>query len=240
MDSSLMDAGIPLLVAVTGHRDIDPGDRERLEREVGTIIGDLKARMTDTDIVLLSALAEGADRIAARAALDAGAGLGVVLPCAEDRYLTSFQDPASESEFRDLKSRALFCRTLEGSGSPEEDYRNLGRHLADNSTVLIALWDGTDNRKPGGTAWVVDYKENGGTGNRFAHRDGDALYHIRTPRIPEPDRCREPGAKTARPSSRYPGQSHRLFRRNGSGLQETPSPHGHGHDLPGLAGGHLA
>ena len=56
-------------------------------------------------VTLISSLAEGADRIAARAALEAGFALDVVLPCPAPIYLETFVDDASRQEFAALAAR---------------------------------------------------------------------------------------------------------------------------------------
>ena len=51
------------------------------------------------DLRLVSALAEGADRIAAKAALEAGWTLEVVLPFATEEYEQDFDSPESKEAF---------------------------------------------------------------------------------------------------------------------------------------------
>lgn len=99
-------APLPLVIGVTGHRDLSPVDREALEGRVRAIFVELQNRYPATLLVLLSPLAEGADRLAARVALSCGVSLIVPLPMAQDLYETDFETPASLAEFRDLLQQA--------------------------------------------------------------------------------------------------------------------------------------
>ncbi|HEY4403702.1 MAG TPA: hypothetical protein VGN55_03535, partial [Xanthobacteraceae bacterium] len=61
---------LPLVIGVTGHRDLREQDVARLEAEVAGIIARLRHDYLEDDgetpIIVLSALAEGADRLVAR------------------------------------------------------------------------------------------------------------------------------------------------------------------------------
>ncbi len=63
---------------------------------------------------LVSALAEGADRMAAQAALDLGERLEVVLPFAQKEYERDFETAESRQEFRALLGRASAVITRDG------------------------------------------------------------------------------------------------------------------------------
>jgi hypothetical protein len=56
---------LPLVIGVTGHRDLRSEDRETLAGRLREIIAELRVRYPHTPLILLSPLAEGADRLAA-------------------------------------------------------------------------------------------------------------------------------------------------------------------------------
>ena len=62
--SPALTAPLSLVIGVTGHRDLCPEDREALEARVRAIFVELQNRYPATPLVLLSPLAEGADRLA--------------------------------------------------------------------------------------------------------------------------------------------------------------------------------
>lgn len=157
----------PLLVGFTGHRDLLPEEVPALEAAIDEVLTDVARRHPHTPLVVLTGLAEGADRLAAQVALRRGIDCIAVLPLPLELYLTDFETPASRAEFDDLLARsagrielplAAGTSAAEASGwGPARDacYANLGTFLAERSHVLVAVWDGVDNRKPGGTASVV-------------------------------------------------------------------------------------
>jgi len=103
----------------------------------------------------VSPLAEGADQLGARVALEMGYRLHAILPLQPEDYRTDF-DIAGLTGFNALLSRADSVEQLpEQAGARAESYAFAGRATVENSDVLIALWDGEPARGVGGTAEVV-------------------------------------------------------------------------------------
>jgi hypothetical protein len=116
-------------------------------------------------------LAEGADRVVARAVLSYdGARLDAVLPLAVDDYLQDFETEASREDFAHLLAhsrRPARLRTIriDGEARNAEEAKTLrkaayergGHYVVNHCDVLIALWDGKESRGRGGTAEIVDY-----------------------------------------------------------------------------------
>lgn len=167
--------GLALRVGVTGHR---PGERlsdqamTRAKAEVESILARLAAAARVTldhnaevfaasppALRLISALAEGADRIAAEAALDAGWALEVVLPFRRAAYEEDFATEASKRAFGALLDRAaaVFCLAMptEQARRPRA-YEAAGHLTLDNCDLLLAIWDGKRPHGQGGTAEIVE------------------------------------------------------------------------------------
>ena len=83
--------------------------------------------------------------------------LAVVLPFAQDDYLTDFVTPESKAEFLELLGRAAHVQVAPPSQSREEGYELAGRLIVHASDAMIAVWDGEPSRGRGGTAEIVDY-----------------------------------------------------------------------------------
>src|SRR5271170_1986978 len=96
----------PLVIGVTGHRDLRAEDLVELKKKIRRILRTLKKRYPATPIILLSPLADGADRLAADVALEVGARLVVPLPMPQHLYELDFQSPGSLAEFHRLLARA--------------------------------------------------------------------------------------------------------------------------------------
>ena len=179
-------------IGVTGHRKLDdPAAMQALvKKAIDAEVCDLfpddprrkmergpSAGTTAASLRVVSPLAEGADRVVARAVLDyADARLDVVLPLALDDYLEDFVTEESRKEFKELLGRCeipVLLRTrrirdecCDGRSDPgghaegraelrREAYAAAGRHVVDHCDVLIAVWDGERSRGPGGTAEIV-------------------------------------------------------------------------------------
>jgi hypothetical protein len=154
-------------VAVTGHRlnqlpeAAHPAVKAAIEKALATVEESAKAAADGhATMVLVSALAEGADRIAAHAALARGWPMTSPLPFRKARYEEDFAEAHSVAEFRALFARArrreeidgeALQRAGEGDAAP---YAAVGRRLAALGEVLVAVWNGQPPKGPGGTAEV--------------------------------------------------------------------------------------
>ncbi|HEY8503994.1 MAG TPA: hypothetical protein VIL46_05390 [Gemmataceae bacterium] len=180
---------LPLVVGVTGHSDVSEGDLPRLRRCVEEFFDLQRRRYPDTPLAVLSALNEGAERLATRAALERGIPLIAVLPRARGEHLAAIADPDSRQELEKLLDRAALVVELAGA-SPSEVSAFLVRH----NQVLLCMWDARPGREPGTPAEVVHFQEcgppppGGPTGCALEAADGGLVHPVITPRAggPEP------------------------------------------------------
>ncbi len=148
---------IPVVVGVTGHRDLYPEDIPALKEEVKKDLLKIKQMCGDTPVVMLNALAEGADMLCAEVAVEAGIPLYVVMPCEEKRYIESIEDAEAKVRFGCLISRAErvfvapdteqnydWIKTQRDMKQTDYEYRQLGIYMAANSHILLALWNGKE------------------------------------------------------------------------------------------------
>jgi hypothetical protein len=110
-------------------------------------------------VIVVSALAEGADRLVADQVLRRpGAALEVILPLAAADYAADFADGASAQEFAGYVDVARSVLVAPGPPVPRDGaYERAGRAIVDSVDVLLALWDGGPGAGRGGTAEIVDY-----------------------------------------------------------------------------------
>ena len=183
MNSSLPQHQVPIVVAVTGHRDILPDDISLLSTVVSKVLAGISADHPNTPCLLITGLAEGADRIVARCALKTGWRIGAVLPLARDEYEADFESEQSITEFRELLGLSVWVRAPDSGAVERPDcYRALGDWLARQAQVLIAMWDGGPGNGPGGTADVVTrFREGVQTDDLFLP-DAGPVIHILTQR----------------------------------------------------------
>jgi len=143
-----------IVIGAIGHRIL--AEPDRLAAAVDDALRRLPAGGPDCEWVVLSSLAEGADRlIAERAMAVLGARLVAVLPLPPKRYEQDFGSEASRQQFRRLLGRAAERVIPAPHASRPEAYRTAGRYVADHSDALIAIWDGEMAQGTGGTGEIV-------------------------------------------------------------------------------------
>jgi hypothetical protein len=164
-----------LRVGVTGHRIAPklPDDAlPAIRANVGRLFVELSLELTraahaaswafspePAELVVVSALAEGADRIVAEAGLSVGAALEVVLPAARDAYEHDFKAGHSKAAYRDLltKARSVFeLDAPDGDLGEKRGYEAAGLIMLAHSDILIAIWDEGEAAGIGGTASIVE------------------------------------------------------------------------------------
>jgi hypothetical protein len=153
-----------LRIGVSGHRvppklpeESEAPLRALVDRTLAAIAATARKANTASALVIVSALAEGSDRIVAAAGLAAGFALQAVLPFAKAEYERDFETPMSRSEFEELLGRA--CDVFELDGAADERpraYEAAGLFMLANIDVLVAIWDGGVAAGIGGTAQIVE------------------------------------------------------------------------------------
>ncbi len=196
---------VPVVVGVVGHRDLVAADTPRLTETVRTVLAGIKAECDNCPGILLSALAEGADRLVARAAIELGYDLIAVLPMDVARYIEDFTEEESRQEFQSLLHLARRVITMHDDTDEVEgpradalhrtsQYRKLSSYLASTSHIMIALWDGVDTDLVGGTYDAVRMKVGELDELEGVEDTGifGPVYHVVTPRLSAPAPENEP------------------------------------------------
>ncbi|WP_249644537.1 hypothetical protein [Nocardia sputi] len=136
-------------IGVTGHMNIT----EDTQSLVYTAIRDLLAATPDGGAVVgVSCIARGADSVFARAVLDAGGQLEVVLP--SRNYREAKVKPDHAELFDDLVQRAVSVRVMDFDEAGREAYEAANAAVVGSVDRLVAVWDAEDGQQ-GGTGSVV-------------------------------------------------------------------------------------
>ena len=153
-----------IVVGVTGHRNIKLDDKV-LIKKVTKELRTLRDTHQGADFVLLTGLAEGADRLVAKLAMkELNAKLIAVLAVPEEFFMMDFSNYQSKRQFNTYlkKSDVVLTAPLlskiawkEYTPSRNNQYAWIGAFIAQYSNYLIAVWDGEPARGRGGTAEVV-------------------------------------------------------------------------------------
>ena len=191
---------VPLVVAVTGHRDLVadevPGLRDRVRRFFDQLGNDYP----DRPVRLLCGLAEGADQLVAEVALEEKIALVATLPMPRQVYRDDFGTPEALARFDALCEGAAECIELPPArGSSPGDigkqgprrthqYAQLGVFLSAHCHLLLAIWDGKPSDDLGGTAQVVRFHHDdvmpgyttttGPNRQMLVDDESDLVYHI--------------------------------------------------------------
>ncbi len=168
---------LALAVGIIGHRlNRLPEDvRGKVAREIDEILGAVGAAMVAArkrhgDVfsglpvaALVGSLAEGADRIAAQAALARSERDGMswvvdaVLPFPAEELAADFTDAESRREFEAMVGRARAILALPGSRADESAaYESAAFTVLGQSDIVIAVWDGGPSAGRGGTTESIE------------------------------------------------------------------------------------
>jgi hypothetical protein len=112
---------------------------------------------TPARLLLNTALATGADQLAAICGRSSGYFVRAILPFEAREYRKDFAAGDEIDGFEQALQAADEIVALPGDrGDPEAAYVLVGEALVENADILIAIWDGEEGRGAGGTAHVVD------------------------------------------------------------------------------------
>jgi uncharacterized phage-like protein YoqJ len=196
---------VPIIVGVTGHRDIMPYYEDKIKNLVKGRLEKIANRYPSSPLVIMSQLATGADTWVAQVALDLSETYDIKIVGALPRGRESFYEDFNAEEKLELinfldhpktkvvNTEALYLSKYKTPLGRKEKYAVASEFIAYNSNLLIALWDGlvTDQPEIGGTEWTVNYKLDGQINSQgFLYREareaGDfhtgVVYHITSPR----------------------------------------------------------
>jgi len=162
---------LSLSMGVVGHRPnrLPPDASAQVEHDIAATLARIRAavrrsfdlhrdvfRETEPRLTVISALAEGADRMVADAALTSGYTLDALLPFPADVYEADFTNAEARLHFRDLLGQANRALELPGVREQHTDaYERLGITLIGLCDMLIAVWDGGPPAGRGGTTSII-------------------------------------------------------------------------------------
>ena len=170
----------PLIISVTGHRDIGLDAELPLRSALSDLLNELfkqeSKKSPKRPIVFLNGMATGADQLVAAAVNEARVAFApdfitqiAVFPMPEEDYVQDFSLPETRREFENaldcMDAKIALPLTQENQALRNQgekihrtgQYVLLAEFLANSCNNLIALWDGQniDKPKPGSTSDVV-------------------------------------------------------------------------------------
>jgi len=195
---------IPLLIGVTGHRDLVSHEVERLRDAVRNWLVHIGKCFPGAPLRVVSSLSAGADLLVAEEALAVGLDCIAVLPFPVEVCRTDFDDPRDLERFDTVLGRCrerVVCPLRKhltpgdlASPGPARtaQYAAAGEAIASSTFIVLALWDGRPPHHPAGTARTVEFRLRLRTwlddGSKAAPQEllanlpPDFVYHIVTSR----------------------------------------------------------
>ncbi|HJN95384.1 MAG TPA: hypothetical protein QGF41_06730 [Gammaproteobacteria bacterium] len=200
VSKSAVSYALPLVVAVTGHRELVADEVPQIRARVKSLFEELCEKYPYSSLTILSPLAEGADMLVAEVALELDLDLVVPLPKPKQDYLDDFKSKQGREHFEQLLSRATDVFELADNFPAKSDdigqdeweaafpYAQLGAFLCAHCHILLAIWDGNESDKMGGTAQVVKFHHDdvmrgltpktGASQQMLVDDESDLVFHI--------------------------------------------------------------
>lgn len=184
---------LALSIGVFGHRPnrLPAAMRDRVATDIAAILDALKAEAAaaqlryrdafaagEPQLAIVSALAEGADRMVAEAGLARGFLLDAPLPFPVDVYAGDFPGERELARYRDLLDKARRTLALPGTlADKPAAYERVGVTILGISDIVLAIWDGGPAAGRGGTTSMVTAAM--GTGLPIIHVDATGTLRPR-------------------------------------------------------------
>lgn len=136
----------PITVSVTGHHDYNTEYTDSVKENINKLFSELK-KNENTDIVLITALDEGVDMLAADMALENGIWVAPIFPKPFLEYIHDRPDRNLDALDKILDNERCFEPVTPFDGKTDDSalYRYLSAYLVSRSHIMISVWDG----KPG-------------------------------------------------------------------------------------------
>ena len=154
------------VIGITGHRDLNESTSTQLAVKIQQFLDEIITLLPNTPIEIITGMADGADRILAKEAINKGLNIHAVLPMSEAEYKADFSDE-SWQDYQKILTNTLVRTTVlavenidnikaqEQGSERNKYYHALAQYLVEQSNVIIAVWDGVNRGLKGGTGDVV-------------------------------------------------------------------------------------
>lgn len=176
----------PFFVGLVGHRALRLEEIPAIQKEFDEHISRLLKNLKSTRIIVLTSLAEGADRLVQTSKHRDRISVCAVLPFSQKEYAKDFTSRQSSLNLKKALSDcdyAIVCpeanetRRYVGRAR-NEGYRACARWISDHSNLLIVVWDGKKPDRVGGTGDTVDYRLENIASKPLMYSRGSGLIHI--------------------------------------------------------------
>ena len=152
----MQTSGIPITIGLIGHRKLSIEDTSKIIASLDALLSEIKKSNPATEIILLTSLAIGADRTIFKSKMKSEVKIVGILPYEIREYERDFLDNYDLEEFRQCLNLCddLFVINRENSllENRDEQYQKTAKWILEKSNILVAAWNGKDNKEIGGTS----------------------------------------------------------------------------------------
>jgi hypothetical protein len=158
-------------IGISGHRDIKYKDRDTYLYKIKKHLNYFIDKYPRKEILAVSPLADGSDRLFIQAAIEIGLRYEVILPMKPNLYEKDFDDN-SYREFNKMLLNARMYKVIPLYNNVSEQaityygkdrnlqYREVGYQIIRETDFMLFLWDGKKSTKVGGTFDILNFAKN--------------------------------------------------------------------------------
>ncbi|GCE49847.1 8-oxo-dGTP pyrophosphatase MutT (NUDIX family) [Thermosporothrix hazakensis] len=160
----------PFVIGVAGHQHLgNEATRLFVEQHFRAILQDYQHQ--EKQLVVLSALAKGADQLFVQIALELGVRVEIVLPCAG--YEDLFSEPKERESYQALLQACQATHQLSDRACTDDAFLAAQEWMVQRCNLLILAWNGLPPLGRGGTADMANYAR--AYGRPYIHIDTRCL-----------------------------------------------------------------
>jgi len=160
-------------IGISGHRDLLKEEEDEHISILKDYLLNIQKKHPNQEILVLTPLADGADRRIAKAALQLNFPYKAILPMPKYLYIKDFSH-SSKDEFEELLKKAIEIQTIKFYAANTRElvessplhrafqYREAGKMIVDTADEMIFMSDGIKNNKIGGTEDIAEYAQKHG------------------------------------------------------------------------------
>ncbi len=175
----------PFVVGLVGHRELSPTQLSSLQEQFDAFLLQLLESFRETPILVLTSIAEGADRLAHSSKYRNRIQICSVLPMPLNEYAKDFYSKKQRKTFEALVEDSEYVITFNEKSykafvgaARNKAYKDCADWISDHSNSLVAIWDGGLARGLGGTAGTVRRRLRTMGANSHFDQGGITFRHI--------------------------------------------------------------
>ena len=144
-----------VVMGVTGHRNLPSDKIPAITKAIKDFYTQIEKEQQALSVTVLSPMADGADMLCAKLALEMRFRLVASLPMSASKYREDFSGSAAAAFDSIISIADEVCTVMPEEPVPDCPangffYRQAGLHVARCCNVLLAVWDGAESDTPDG------------------------------------------------------------------------------------------